>query len=216
MASRGIYKGRPCSADSVKKRIDFQGIGICVDRPRGFKMKGTDDKGNPWERTYKVDYGFIPKTLGGDGDGIDVFLGPQKNAPNAFWAVQNKADGVFDEYKVFLGFPNRNAALSCYEEHIPKKLLSGLTTMRVDMMRSMLGVDPKGLAKVASFCVELDKLAFGDDILGEGGAAMMQQARSAFEEGRTALKPYTRREAVDRLRRRLQEEMQTVKGRLGK
>lgn len=212
MASRGIYKGRSCSADSIKKRVDFQGIQVCVDRPRGFTMEGTDDKGVPWTRTYKVDYGFIPKTLGGDDDGLDVFLGPQRGASNAFWAVQNKPDGSFDEYKVFLGFPDRHAARSCYEAHIPKRLLSNLTTMRVDMMKSMLGINPKGVAKVASFLTELNKTAF-DDVLGEGGKSALKGVKEVFADAKERLKPYSRRATVDKLRVRMQDEL---KGRLGR
>lgn len=165
MAKNGEYKGKACSASSVKKRVEFQGIGICIDRPKGFVMKGTDDNGEPWTRTYKYDYGFIPKTLGGDDDGLDVFIGPDKEAEEAYWAVQKKPDGSFDEYKVFLGFPNRDAAIGCYKDHIPKKLFSGLVTMKVDMMRSMLRINPQGsngMSKAAMFVGfhdELEKIA---------------------------------------------------------
>jgi Inorganic Pyrophosphatase len=96
------YKGKPCSSDSVKKRVDYQGIGICIDRPKGSVMSGTDEKGEPWSRTYEYDYGFIPKTLGGDDDGLDVFVGPDPKAEDAFWAIQTKPDGSFDEYKCIL------------------------------------------------------------------------------------------------------------------
>lgn len=167
MAKNGIYKGKPCSADSVKKRIEFQGIKICIDRPKGFIMKGEDEKGRPWTRVYRYDYGFIPRTLGGDDDGVDVFIGPNKKETDAYWAIQKKPDGSFDEYKVFLGFPNRDAALGCYKQHIPKKLLSGLVTMKVNMMKAMLRIPPKEqLQKVASFIGfhdELEKMGFGPD-----------------------------------------------------
>src|SRR5690606_16498486 len=76
----GIYKGEPADPDSVKFRTEFQGIPINVDRPKGFVMRGTDAAGKDWARRYKLDYGFIPKTLGGDGDGLDVFIGPNKSA----------------------------------------------------------------------------------------------------------------------------------------
>ena len=159
MTDRGVYKGVRCSANSVKKQVVFQGIDICVDRPKGFVMEGKDDKGKPWKRQYKFDYGFIPRTLGGDGDGLDVFLGPDKNSPHAFWAVQTKPDGSFDEYKVFLGFPNRDAAVSAYKDHIPQKLLSNLITFKVDMMKSMLRIDPTGKIKSAMITVScIDEL----------------------------------------------------------
>src|SRR5690606_6453494 len=99
-----LYKGQLVSSDGVKKTIEFQGITIHLDRPKGLIMSGKDKNGKEWAREYKYDYGFIPKTLGGDGDGLDVFVGPNKDALEAYWAIQNKDDGSFDEYKVFLGF----------------------------------------------------------------------------------------------------------------
>lgn len=159
-----IYQGKPCSSDGVKKTIEFQGIPIHLDRPKGLVMNGTDKQGKPWSRTYLYDYGFIPKTLGGDGDGLDVFIGPNKDATETYWAIQNKDDGSFDEYKVFMGFTSRDAATGAFRDHIPVKLLAGMVSMRLDMMKAMLGMNPDGaFAKAAmrsvSFTHELDKIA---------------------------------------------------------
>jgi hypothetical protein len=114
-------------------------------------MFGADDRGKHWSRRYRYDYGHIPKTLGGDNDGLDVFLGPKKTSPHAFWAVQRKPDGSFDEYKVFLGFDNRDEAIAAYRAHIPKALFAGLMTMRVDMMKAMLGKNPERQLKTAMY-----------------------------------------------------------------
>jgi len=159
----GVYKGRSTSSSSIKKTEIFQGIKLYIDRPKGFIMRGHDAEGHAWERTYKYDYGFIPKTLGGDGDGLDVFIGPDKKSTDAFWAVQRKPDGSFDEYKVFLGFPSRDAATAAFRDHIPKKLMKGMVTMKVSMMKAMLGMDPEGhgiikAAMLASMQDELSKV----------------------------------------------------------
>jgi hypothetical protein len=157
----GFYKGEPTSPDTVKFKTEFQGIPINIDRPRGFIMKGTDAKGRDWARRYKYDYGFIPKTLGGDGDGLDVFIGPKKKSDMAFWAVQRKDDGTFDEYKVFLGFENRDEAIATYRQHIPKKYFKGIMAMKVEMMKSMLGkVNPNEKMKRASALAMVDELGW--------------------------------------------------------
>jgi hypothetical protein len=131
------------------KTVTFEGMKIRLDRPKGTVQTGTDAEGKPWRRVYKYDYGFIPKTQGGDGEGVDVFLGPDEEAAeDAHWAIQRKDDGSFDEYKVFLGFKNRAAAKKAYEQHIPKKYLGGMISMRVQMMRAMLGHEP--VEKLAS------------------------------------------------------------------
>ncbi len=156
MPKSGTLNGKPADPDSVKRKTDFQGIPIHLDRPKGFVMHGQDDKGVPWSREYKFDYGFIPKTTGGDGDGLDVFLGPNPDAHESYWAVQNKPDGSFDEYKVFLGFDNRDEATAAYRQHIPLRFLRGMVAVKVDMMKAMLGIDAEGYhhnrtAKVAEF-----------------------------------------------------------------
>ena len=139
----GFYKGKPASPDTVKFEVDFQGLKIKVDRPKGFVMSGKDSKGKTWERTYSCDYGFIPKTLGGDGDGLDVFIGPSKAETQTYWAVQRKDDGSFDEYKIFVGFPKREDAIAVYSAHIPKKFFGRMITMSIDMMKAMLGKSPE-------------------------------------------------------------------------
>lgn len=157
--AEGFYKGQPASPHTVKFKTEFQGIPINVDRPKGFIMKGKDVKGNEWARRYKYDYGFIPKTLGGDKDGLDVFIGPDKKHEYAYWAVQRKEDGSFDEYKCFLGFPDREAATSAYRQHIPKKYFKGMMTMKVEMMHAMLGkVNPNEQIKRASVPGFFDEL----------------------------------------------------------
>ena len=157
----GFYKGEPTSPHTVKFKTEYQGIPINIDRPKGFIMKGTDARGRDWARRYKYNYGFIPKTLGGDGDGLDVFIGPLKKEQYAYWAVQRNDDGSFDEYKVFLGFPDRDAAVAAYRQHIPKKYFKGIITMKIEMMKAMLGkVNPDEKMKRASALSMLDELGW--------------------------------------------------------
>lgn len=148
------YKGKPTSPDTVKKTVDFRGMKIRLDRPKGFVMRGVDDTGKSWERVYKHDYGFLPRTKGGDGDGLDVFVGPDKKSDMAFWAIQKKKDGSFDEYKVFLGFPDKKSAVQAYKEHIPGKYFAGMAGMTVDMMRAMLDLMPDEKLAMRLFFLE--------------------------------------------------------------
>lgn len=122
-------------------------------------MKGVDQQGKPWERSYKCDYGFVPRTQGGDGDGLDVFIGPDKNAPEAYWGVQTRPDGTFDEYKVFLGLSNISEARRVYGEHIPKERLKSMIPMHVEMMKAMLGLEPDGLIKKTAALVNVSFLS---------------------------------------------------------
>jgi hypothetical protein len=146
-----VYKNQVVSSDGVKKKIEYQGIPIHLDRPKGLIMTGKNDQGEDWVREYHYDYGFFPGTLGGDGDGVDVFVGPDKEAPEAYWAIQLKKDGSFDEFKVFLGFHNRDAAIGAFKQHIPQRFLGGMVTVRLDILKALIGVHPTGeFVKAAS------------------------------------------------------------------
>jgi GNAT superfamily N-acetyltransferase len=153
-ASSGTYNGKFSDPESVKFTRDFQGLTVKVDRPKGFIMSGKSPEGKDWTRTYQYDYGFIPDTLGGDGDGIDVYLGPDKEAKTAYWVVQHKPDGGFDEYKVFLGFEDEDAAKQAYKQHAPAELMGDVSAMSIEMMKAMLGKeDPQEtIEKTSMWC----------------------------------------------------------------
>lgn len=150
------YKNKKLDPDSIKKRVLFQGMRISVDRPKGFTMQGKDKEGKPWTRVYKVDYGFLPRTQGGDGEGVDVFLGPNAAAKEAYWIVQKKDDGSFDEYKVLLGYDSKGAAKASYLDHVPKRFLHSIVSMSVSMMKAMLNKEPS--EKLATHLAFLDEL----------------------------------------------------------
>jgi len=133
----------------AKKKVYFQGLTVHIDRPKGFVMEGVDEGGTPWKRVYKTDYGYLKGANGGDGDSLDVFVGPSKGSTRTFWARQVKPDGTFDEYKVFVGYDNKSDALQAYKEHIPPKLLSSMFEVGLDVVKALLGVDPEGTAKTA-------------------------------------------------------------------
>lgn len=124
------------------KTVTFQGLKVRIDRPKGFVQEGKDESGKPWKRVYKYDYGFLPKTKGGDGDGVDVFLGPGQDAHESYWAIQRKNDGSFDEYKVFLGWKSKAEAKKVYGDHIPMRYFGGMVAMPIGMMKAMLGIEP--------------------------------------------------------------------------
>lgn len=140
------------------KTRDFQGLKVRIDRPKGFVQEGKDKDGKPWKRVYSVDYGFLPKTKGGDGDGVDVFLGPDENAKTSYWVVQSKDDGSFDEYKVILGVHSAAEARAIYDAHIPAKFRHSIAAISVEMMKAMLNVEPdEKIAFKVGFFAELQK-----------------------------------------------------------
>ena len=146
---------------SVKKTVDVQGIKVSIDRPVGFVQTGKDADGNDWSRTYSTDYGFIPRTNGGDGGSVDVFVGDNPQADTAFWVSQKKADGSFDEFKVFLGFDALSQVLTVWKAHIPQRFMGDISSMPVSQMKALLNLDPTEVAKaVRSSVVKVAGLSY--------------------------------------------------------
>lgn len=128
---------------AVLKVVTFQGIEIQVDRPVGFVQQGTDDQGNAWTRVYKNDYGFIAGTEGGDDEALDVFIGPDVSATEAFWIVQRKSDGSFDELKLMLGFIAEPDAKQAWLDHVPAKYFGAISGTSVATIQALLGLPPE-------------------------------------------------------------------------
>lgn len=120
-----------------KTRI-FAGLRVRIDRPKGFVQHGKSSDGTPWEREYKCDYGYLAGTQGGDGDGLDVFLGPEEKG-DAFLIHQRKEDGSFDEYKLMLGFKDARVAKAMYLTHIPAKFLGKIERMPIGVIQGLTG-----------------------------------------------------------------------------
>lgn len=168
------------------KRTAFQGIPIVLDRPKGFVHEGKDPKGKPWKRVYRFDYGYIPKTEGGDDEDTDVFIGSSATAPIAYWAVQMKDDGNFDEFKVFLGFTSFALARACYNIHIPPRFCAGFFRVPVAAMKSILGLMPEpllqGLEKrMRNRLIKLAGVSF--DVLQSSLSEALRNAFPAQEDG---------------------------------
>ena len=96
--------------------LTFHGLPLHVENQRGTMRKSRDPK-NPWQAIMQADYGYVVGTGSAEGphEGMDVFLGPDRESQKVF--VINQKDiptGHFDEHKVMLGFSSRDRAISAY------------------------------------------------------------------------------------------------------
>ena len=99
--------------------IRIKGFEIKIENPKGSYRKGKNRNGKEWKTLMHNDYGYFTRTLGKDGDAIDVFIGPNLDSDRIF-AIDQKIGGSFDETKVMLCFNGeeqaKNAYLSNYED----------------------------------------------------------------------------------------------------
>lgn len=103
-------------AGNYKKRhIVFQGIPISIENPAASVRRGKDDNGKPWARRMAADYGYIKRTIDGDNQQTDVFVGPNRNSDKVWVIDQVHHDtGTFDEHKSFLGFSSKAQVIDVY------------------------------------------------------------------------------------------------------
>ena len=94
--------------------VTFSGFKITIENAKGSKRYWTDDKGNTGYNEMKHHYGYFSKSLGHDGDHVDVFLGDNQDSDKVYVVDQNKKDGSFDESKVMLGFDSKKEAKEAY------------------------------------------------------------------------------------------------------
>jgi hypothetical protein len=101
--------------------IDHLGLvgkhSISIETGVGQERKGTGPDGKEWSVTMPVAYGRIKGTKGGDGQPLDIFVGPQPTSQHVFVVDQHHAGGGdFDEHKILVGFPGPDAALRAYSD----------------------------------------------------------------------------------------------------
>ena len=107
------------SGNYIKGHININGFEITIENPKGSYRKGVDSNGKEWKIKMNNDYGYFLKSIGYDGDHIDVFLGNDFDSKKIF-VVDQKINGKFDESKVMLGFKTSNEAKKAYLSNYEK------------------------------------------------------------------------------------------------
>lgn len=120
-------------------KMDFNGIPISIENGRSRIRAWHDPHNNTSGMTLmKHPYGYIRGIKGTDGDELDVYVGPDRQAKNVYIVNQMKAPGFtkFDEQKVMLGFADQEAARSAYLKHYDNpRFLGSITVMPLEEFR---------------------------------------------------------------------------------
>jgi len=90
-----------------KGHVTIQGLDFAIENPQGSKRSGIDPNGQAWNVTMPNHYGYIKRTIGADGDHVDVYIGNNTKSDRVFIVDQVDAStGAFDEHKIMFGFGN--------------------------------------------------------------------------------------------------------------
>lgn len=103
-----------CEAANYKVgRINWAGLDLCIEQPRGSVREKCSRDGKQWRNVMGAHYGYIADTKGADGDAVDCFIGPSVASQNVF-VINQGFSGRFDEHKVMLCFDDIDSARSAY------------------------------------------------------------------------------------------------------
>jgi len=101
--------------ESLGMKRMFGDIVVNVENQAGTERVGIKPNGKEWRSKMNYDYGFINCIEGEDGEGLDVYLGPDQEAKEVYIVHQNDPEtGEYDEDKVMLGFDNKEQAKKAY------------------------------------------------------------------------------------------------------
>lgn len=154
-----------------KGHLTLQGLDIALENPKGSTRSGTDQDGKAWQSTMAHDYGYIKRTLGADGDHVDVFIGDQLDSETVYVVDQvDPKTGKFDEHKVMMGFADEQTARDGYLANYEKGWtgLGAIKAMPIEAFKRWLSDGDTTKPVVAGKAESQSKIAdFGEKI---GGA----------------------------------------------
>lgn len=133
--------------DSASRRRQFMGFAVVVENPAGSVRRWVDSDGTRGETEMLWDYGYLENTTGADGDGVDVYLGPDEAVDWVYVVRQNRKAGGFksyDEDKVMLGWPSADAARAAYlAQYDDPAFFGGMEVLDLERFRRSLSVGGK-------------------------------------------------------------------------
>ena len=130
------------TGDYPKAALVVAGLPIVVETPAWTFRAGKGQDGKEWITRNWADYGYIPRTDGGDGEGLDVYVMPGGVDESARVYIVRQRDprtGQHDEDKVMLGFPTKAAAVLGYLVHYDRpEYFGGITSMPMAEFKAFL------------------------------------------------------------------------------
>ena len=113
------------AAGNYKKgHIKVGPLDISVENPIGSTRSGKEGK-KSWTTTMRAHYGYIKRTVGADGDQVDVFVkeGTPADHSGTVYVIDqfNPKTGRFDEHKGMIGYSSQADAARAYDDHFGDK-----------------------------------------------------------------------------------------------
>lgn len=148
------------TAHPLQDKYVFQGLPISIENKKGSTREWYDphDKRTGHTKMH-FDYGYIRRTKGVDGDQVDVYIGPDKDADMAFVIHQMKAPEFkkYDEDKVMLGFSSEAEAKQAYlKQYDNPKFFGSCTPISMDEFKKKVFSSNSKMIKAQMRTISVD------------------------------------------------------------
>lgn len=164
-----------------KRKIAWQGMEISIENEAGSMRRGTNRDGVEWEQRISSPYGYLRGTEGVDGDHVDVFVGPNMDAPVVHVVHARKVNrwDEYDEDKIMLGFNSADEAKAAFlDNYSDPRFFGDMVAMPVDEFLAKVKATKETPAMIKG-----EQLSLFDEVT--------QVAGSVKADG-TVVKPYVR------------------------
>lgn len=176
------------------KKKSFGGFSFTIDRPKGYVKTWPQPGGREKSFTYPVDYGYLPRHTGEDGEGLDFFVGDEPDGHlESFQKLRKNDDNkyVLDETKFLVGVTDQERE-TIYKLYGPevwhRKRYRDMDELERDL--------PKFAAKKKARYVDDEKVAFDLGAIRRRISTIPNAMRDAFMGSKpTMLAPMVRRTA---------------------
>lgn len=150
----GAYVREKRANDPIKRKVKVQGVPIWLEWLKGETREYKRNGVVKYRRLMEADYGYIPGTVDSDGEELDVYLGPDRDARNAYVIRQMKKTGGFDEHKVMVGYSSKSAAKASYMAHMSgcPECFGGMQAIPVTSLVALYGDNKASKEKAAHSC----------------------------------------------------------------
>ncbi|MGE6283580.1 LPD38 domain-containing protein [Aeromonas media] len=168
-----------------KGHLTLQGLDIALENPKGSTRSGIDPDGKEWQSTMAHDYGYIKRTLGADGDHVDVFIGDKPDSETVYVVDQvDPKTGKFDEHKVMMGFADEQAALEGYLGNYEEgwQGLGAIKAMPVDAFKRWVkGGDTRSPIAAQPVAGTVNSVRFSKQAMAQGDKPIKHLTRKEAE-----------------------------------
>ena len=139
--------------------MNFQGLDIKIENRVGSVRHWNQEDGEEGKTKMHTRYGYVVKSLGVDGDAVDVFVSDINPESDKVFVIHQKVPKTnkYDEDKCMLGFDTEEQAIEEYKRHYSTDFFDSCEELTMEEFK-------RALVKLRGHKIQLSKLEKSFDL----------------------------------------------------